>query len=147
MGEYSRVLPLITLSTQRAAAARYPVTLPVCGLYVGQVMCASRKPGGGGGSGTPGDSGSTWLARGRPRVGAHLAGSVPGVDPHTLTAPGGAALTSFVGDWCLCTVLVSVDRRTAHAVSRCVSLHRAQGATVSSRAGTVALKLMTEEDT
>ena len=87
-------------------------------------MCGSRKPGGGRGREPPG---STWLARGRPRVGAHLAGSVPGVDPHTLTAPGGAALTSFVGDWCLCTVLVSVDRRTAHAVSRCVSLHRAQG--------------------
>ena len=46
------------------------------------LMWASRKPGGGGGSGTPGDSGSTRLARGRPRVGAHLAGSVPGVNPH-----------------------------------------------------------------
>ena len=35
-----------------------------------------------GGSGTPGDSGSTRLARGRPGVGAHLAGAGPGVDPH-----------------------------------------------------------------
>ena len=30
----------------------------------------------------PGDSGSTRLARGRPGVGAHLAGAGPGVDPH-----------------------------------------------------------------
>eukprot|EP00964_Phaeocystis_antarctica_P157302 scaffold127434_cov57-Phaeocystis_antarctica.AAC.3 len=67
-------------------------------------MCGSRKPGGGRGSGRnprPGDSGSTWLARGRlrgsrgrPRVGAHLAGSVPGVNPH---CPGqGSGQTSSV---------------------------------------------------
>ena len=64
------------------------------------LMWGSRKPGGGGGSGTPGDSGSTRLARGRPRVGAHRLTS-PGLCPgSTLTAPDGAALTSFVGDWC-----------------------------------------------
>ena len=43
-------------------------------------MCVSRK----GGRQPPGTqlSGSTWLARGRPGVGAHSAWAVPGIDPH-----------------------------------------------------------------
>ena len=36
-------------------------------------MWGSRKAGGGGGSGTPGDSYLVGLARGQPGVGAHLA--------------------------------------------------------------------------
>ena len=46
------------------------------------IMHTSHKPGGGGGSGTPGDSRSRWPARGRPGVGAHSAWAVPGIDPH-----------------------------------------------------------------
>ena len=53
-------------------------------------MCASRKPGTGGGSGTPGDSHLVGLARGQPEVGAHLARAVPGVDLH---CPGAGRLT------------------------------------------------------
>ena len=53
-------------------------------------MWGSRKPGGGGGSGTPGDSYLVGLARGQPGVGAHLAGAAPGVDPH---CPGAGRLT------------------------------------------------------
>ena len=57
-------------------------------------MWASRKPGGGGGSGTPGDSHLAGLhGPGPTRVcGAHFAGPVPGVDPH---CPGAGRL-SFV---------------------------------------------------
>ena len=40
-------------------------------------MSASRKPGGGGGSGTPGDSHLVGLARGQPEVGAHLFAEMP----------------------------------------------------------------------
>ena len=43
------------------------------------LMWASRKPGV---SGTPGDSHLAGLARGRPGVGAHFAGPVPGIEPH-----------------------------------------------------------------
>ena len=53
-------------------------------------MSASRKPGGGGGSGTPGDSHLVGLAWGQPEVGAHLARAVPRVDPH---CPGAGSLT------------------------------------------------------
>eukprot|EP00964_Phaeocystis_antarctica_P084247 scaffold53027_cov78-Phaeocystis_antarctica.AAC.1 len=57
-------------------------------------MCASRKPGTGGGSGTPGDSHLVGLARGQPEVGVHLARAVPGVDPH---CPGAGRLTFVRG--------------------------------------------------
>ena len=65
----------------------YPHTLVH---FYASFMWGSRKPGGGGGSGTPGDSYLVGLARGQPGVGAHLAGAAPGVDPH---CPGAGRLT------------------------------------------------------
>ena len=46
------------------------------------IMCSSRKPQGGGGSGTPRDSQMLGLAPGWPRVGTHLRPPVPGVLAH-----------------------------------------------------------------
>ena len=81
------------------------------------VMCGSRKPGTGGGSGTPGDSGSTWLARGRPGVGAHLVGAGPGVDPH---CPGRGS-THFLRRRLVFKVCIDIDPSTIAAPLRCLS--------------------------
>ena len=54
------------------------------------LMCGSRKPQDGGGSGTPGASRRPAPARGRPGVGTHSAGSRPGVGAH---GPGSGRLT------------------------------------------------------
>ena len=72
---------------------------------------------GGGGLGTPGDSGSTWLARGRPGVGAHLVGAGPGVDPH---CPGRGS-TRFLRRRLLFKVCIDIDPSTIAAPLRCLS--------------------------
>ena len=54
------------------------------------MMCLSRKPEDGGGSGTPGASHPRAAARGQPGVGTHSAGSRPGVGAH---GPGSGRLT------------------------------------------------------
>ena len=47
-----------------------------------QLTCVSRKPGTGGGVGNPRGLTEHVASQGPARVGAHLAGAVPGVDPH-----------------------------------------------------------------
>ena len=65
-------------SSPRSAGGGLVIIRSICD----RLMWASRKPGVGRGSGTPGDSHLVGLARGRPGVGAHFARAVPGVDPH-----------------------------------------------------------------
>ena len=92
----------------RAARPAGPIKYRQSGL-----MWGSRKPGGGRGSGTPGDEHLDGLARGRPEVGAHLPGAVLGVDPH---CPGAGRLTFVPGFNVFCP-LVRRHNWNCHALS------------------------------
>eukprot|EP00964_Phaeocystis_antarctica_P097114 scaffold63298_cov60-Phaeocystis_antarctica.AAC.1 len=83
-------------------------------------MWGSRKPGGGGGSGTPGDTHLVGLARGQPEVGAHLARAVPGIDPHW---PGAGRLTFVPRFKC---VFAPYARYNAAALLSQKRVHRVQ---------------------